>query len=379
MTGSANRTRSTGMRRTARIATVLVAVGLLMAMIVTASGPETPPLAPTRSFALGLSPGAGILDLEPEELERDLDIMAELGLSRLRLDFDWSRIEWSPGRYDWEQTDRIVDHANRRGITVHGLLAYTPDWARPAGTSDKRPPTDPALFADFAATTAARYQPMGVTSWEIWNEPNVEQFWEPEADPEAYARLFTAAVEAIRSADADAVVVTGGLAPARDRGEDLSAETFLHRMFDTLEPGLVDAVAVHPYSHPTRPSNRSKAWNLFGRLPAVRDIVAEAAGRPVPLWLTEFGAPTGTAEQAVSNSEQAAIVVEALQCAGRLDWVEALYLYNLRDRSGGAPDEAEDNFGLFAADGEPKEAAEALAGFGDVEPGDLVPSPCEGW
>ncbi|MGB5757850.1 MAG: cellulase family glycosylhydrolase [Acidimicrobiales bacterium] len=355
---------------------VLVAMGFVVNLL---RESDRPPSAPVGPVELGLSPGAWILDLEPAELERDLQLMADLGIGALRLDFDWSRIESTRGRLDWEPTDRIVEAAAAEGIAVHGLLAYTPSWARPPGTSDKHPPEDAGAFAGFATAAAERYRPAGVRSWEVWNEPNVENFWEGGADPESYARLLRATADAVRAVDPDAIVISGGLAPARDRDRELSAQTFLRRMFDELEPGLVDGVAIHPYSYPAAPSDRSKDWNLFGRLPAIRDLVAESQGRAVPIWLTEFGAPTGTSDAAVSEADQANIIGESLRCAGRLDWIGPLFLYNLRDRPGGAPDDAEDNFGLSSAAGEPKESGIVVREFQHLVPGTLVESPCEGW
>ncbi len=355
-------------------ALLAVAIGLNLVL-----DSDPPPMAPVATVELGLSPGAGIQDLDPAELERDLEIMADLGVTSLRLDVDWSRIESTRGRLDWEATDRVVEAAGRRGIAVHGLLVYTPAWARPPGTSDKHPPDDVLGFAGFARAATERYQPAGVGSWEVWNEPNVANFWEPGADPTSYARLLRATADAIRSVDPDATVISGGLAPARDRERELSPETFLEAMFEELETGVVDGVAIHPYSYPANPSDRSKGWNLFGRLPAIRDLVAEAEGRAVPIWLTEFGAPTGTADSAVGEADQAAMVGESLQCAGRLDWIGPLFLYNLRDRPAGDPDEAEDNFGLFTAAGEPKRSATVVREFRDIAPGTPVPSPCEGW
>ena len=150
-------------------------------------------------------------------------------------------------------------------------------------------------------------------------------------------------------------------------------------MFDELDQGVVQAVAIHPYSYPALPSDRSKDWNLFGQLPTIRDLVAEAEGQAVPIWLTEFGAPTGTADSAVSEAEQATMVSESLRCAGRLDWVGPVYLYNLRDRPGGDIAEAEDNFGLYRADGQPKASGVVVRDLQDIVHGSLVESPCEGW
>ena len=369
------------MSKRSAVVAILVAVAIAMAASTTSllRGPPPPPLAPAGEVELGLSPGASILDLEPWELERDLQLMTDLGIDSLRLDFDWSRLEGTEGQLDWDRTDRIVEAATERRIAIHGLLAYTPSWARPPGTSDKHPPTDIEAFARFAAGVTERYHEAGVDSWEVWNEPNVADFWEPGADPDTYARLLRATADAIRSVDPDAIVVSGGLAPARDRDGDLAPQTFLRRMFDELEPGLVDGVAIHPYSYPASPSDRSKDWNVFGQLPAIRDLVAEAGAEALPIWLTEFGAPTGSADTAVSEGEQANMVRESLRCAARLEWIGPLYLYNLRDQPNGDIGDAEDNFGLFWSDGRPKAAGIVVRETQHLVPGALVESPCEDW
>ena len=70
---------------------------------------------------------------------------------------------------------------------------------------------------------------------------------------------------------------------------EIAPETFLRQMYETLPPRTIDAVAIHPYSFPTVPSDDAD-WNPFPRLARMHDIVARAEGRSVPLWLTEFGA-----------------------------------------------------------------------------------------
>ncbi len=335
-----------------------------------------------RQAALGLSPGGWILDLEDTELRADLDAAIELGITTLRLDLDWSRIERSQGNFNWGPTDTIISEADQRGIQVLALLTYTPDWARPGEGSDKSPPNDDAAFAEFARLAAERYSDAGVFAWEVWNEPNVAGFWDaPDGpDPERYASLFQATADAVRTVDPDAFVLSGGLAPAKDRrGKEMSPETFLDLMFHNLEPGSVSAVAIHPYSFPTTPSDRSKDWNLFARLPSIRDLVADAEGKPVPIWLTEFGAPTGEAQNSISEERQAEIVREALLCVNQFNWAGPLFLYNLRDRPGGEPDQSEDNFGLLRENRQLKPSGTAVQEFQQIPTGDPVNSPCRDW
>ncbi|MFW2380186.1 MAG: cellulase family glycosylhydrolase [Acidimicrobiales bacterium] len=358
------------------------AVVLLLAVGVVVTTDRDVPQATKHPMTLGVSPGATILDLDDDALEADLSRMANLGINELRLDFDWSRIERTAGEYDWSNTDRIVEAASSHDITVHALLAYTPRWARPADTDDKHPPTDPEHFASFAAASVARYSERGLSSWEIWNEPNVASFWSAPSgpDPYAFAALVSVASDAIRSADPNAWVISGGLAPAKNEpGDEIAPETFLEDFFASVEPGSIDAVGIHPYSYPADPDDRSRSWNLFGRLPAIQDLARESTGSAMPLWITEYGAPTGDASRAVSDQSQARMISGALGCVNQIDWIERLFLYNLRDRVEGDAGDIEDNFGLFTADGSPKAAATAVQQFQSQEVGELISSPCDGW
>ena len=361
---------------------VILALAAICTVGIVAIGTRRIPQAPKQTMDLGISPGARILDVDDDTLRNDIERSAALGVREIRLDFDWSRIEASKGEPDWSDTDRIVEAAASADMTIHGLLTYTPRWARPAASSDKHPPTDPADFADFAAAAVARYEETGITSWEIWNEPNSRSFWSAPGgpDPEAFAVLVSAASVAIRAVDPDALVVSGGLAPAIDEaGVELSPETFLRTFLAEITPGTVDVVAIHPYSYPARPQDSSKSWNLFGRLPDIRDLVTEQSGAPLPIWITEFGAPTGSSSRAVSEQQQERIITDAVLCVNQTEWLEKIFLYNLRDRMGGDADDVEDNFGLFRADGQPKRSAEAVIGLQALEVGAPVDSPCVDW
>ncbi len=288
-----------------------------------------------------------------------------MGLTRLRLDFDWSRIEPTEGVLNWTATDRIVSAASARGITVHGLITYTPAWARPAGTNDKHPPSSDADFAAFSSLVVQRYRTRGVNSWEVWNEPNIPNFWSAPGGPDArrYAALLTTTAAAIHGADPTATVVTGGLAPAVDAaGVSIAPATFLTRLFATMDSGVVQGVAIHPYSYPALPT-AALNWNTFARLPEFQQVVAAGEGRALPIWITEFGAPTGSSSSAVSVADQEAIMRDALSCLTGVNWIGPVFLYNMRDRTGGDANDVEDNFGLLRADWSPKPVVAVLQSY----------------
>ena len=307
----------------------------------TSTAPEPGPLAAAppdprppslESNAIGVSPGSVILDLSPAEQERDLDRMVELGASWVRIDVDWSRVERERGEFDWSNLDGLVVAARQRGLHVLGLLAYTPDCARPGGTPDKAPPIDPDDFGGFVSRAVDRYAGH-IRAWEVWNEPNVSSFWYPSPDPGAYATLLVTAATAIRAADPEAVVVTGGLAPAiDDPGRELSPSTFLDLLYDSTPLTAFDVVGVHPYTYPGFPTEQQD-WNTFASLPDLRRLMVARGDAETPMWFTEFGAPTAGGARAVADDDQALMIEQAVVASRDWPWAGPLFVYSLRDRA----------------------------------------------
>ena len=307
--------------------------------------------------AVGFSPGFGLIDAAPATLRRELRGMREVGARQVRIDVSWARVESARGRYDWTDTDRVIRAARGARLRVLGILGYEPSWAGPAGASVG---LDPSAFADFAIAAAGRYSGR-VAAWELWNEPNLDRSWPAAPDPEAYAGLVALTGPRLRATDPSADVVVGALAPAvdADDGSGMSPETFLSRFYAALPRlGLFDAVSVHPYSYPALPGD-AQEWNTFHQLPAIHDVMVRAGDGGLKLWLTEYGAPTGRADRAVSQRRQARMIVSAVRRARRLDFVGPLFVYSFRDAGGDARD-AEDNFGILDHRGRPKASYWAL-------------------
>ncbi len=338
----------------------------------TAPGPTAPPpttttspgvtaAAASRPWQVGFADGVMPLQLSDADLARDLDGMAATGARWLRLDFYWPTIQaGGPQSWDWTNTDRVVLGAIARGMQILAMPAYSPESARPPGTDDHRPPLDPDTYARFVYKAVKRYAPLGVHAWEIWNEPNVDVFWPPKPDPTAYAALLERAAVAIRSVDAHATIITGGLAAAVDKadGTSLSARTFLSRVYAAGARGSFDAVGLHPYSFPAMPLDPSD-WNTFYNAPTLYQVMVDHGDGDKLIWGTEFGAPTGYAANAVTPEAQRDMLV-----AGYRDWAHwkftgPLFWYSWRDTATN-PNDREANFGLLAHDGTPKLALSAF-------------------
>ncbi|MGH9180923.1 MAG: cellulase family glycosylhydrolase, partial [Acidimicrobiales bacterium] len=348
-------------RRAVAVAAAVVASVMATASVATIA-PQPAAAAAGGGQGAGFSPGSMILWGSDADLARDLDAMAATGAAWLRLDFDWPSIEQQPGIFTWGPTDRVVTAARARGLSILALPTYTPAWLRPAGTSDKQAPSDPAAFAAFVAAATARYAPLGVSTWEIWNEPNIVQFWQPRPDPAAYTALLVAASSAIKAVDPAARVLSGGLSPAVDAadGSQISPLTFLAGIYAAGGGPALDAVASHPYSFPGRPLDPATAnWNQFYKLPQLHQVMVANGDGAKQIWGTEYGAPTA-GPGSVSEAEQAAYVSEAYAAFASWSWAGPLLWYSQRD-AGADPGDREHHFGLLNRDYSPKPAAAAFA------------------
>lgn len=169
-------------------------------------------------------------------LPGELSLLAGGGYRWIRMDMFWNTIEQEQGHYAFGEYDALVAAMAQRGIRIIFIL----DYGNPHYDHGFAPhsPEARAAFTRFAAAAARRYQGKGII-WEIWNEPNLDHFWSPQADVQRYGTLLLQTVAAIRRADPTALIVAPGTS-----GFDWPFWTALGDMgaFTRL-----DAVTVHPY------------------------------------------------------------------------------------------------------------------------------------
>jgi hypothetical protein len=345
-------------KSTALVAILGIAVvGALTAGVMVACASDSNPLRVTGDVA-GFSPGASFLWESQADQERDLDLMASTGAKWLRLDFPWPSIQPAATTWNWGPFDRVIALAKARNFTILALPSYTPTWAK--GTTGNSP-ADPNTFAAFMTAAVQRYAPQGVKSWEIWNEPNQSWSWSPP-DPAAYTRLLIKAYAAVKAADPTAQVLTAGLAPAADRpGQEVAPLTFVQGIYAAGGQGSFDAVAVHPYTYPSVPTDPSIAsWSPFAKMADIHRVMESNGDAAKKIWLTEFGAPTGTGTGAVSEARQPDMVTQGFIGRAQWTWTGPLFWYAGRD-SGTNLADREQNFGLWRNDFSAKPSAAVFA------------------
>jgi polysaccharide biosynthesis protein PslG len=303
-----------------------------------------------------------IAEADPATVSRQFDLMAAMKVTWIRADFDWAAIESERGQFNWDYTDRVVHEASTRHMNVIALIAYTPAWARQPATTSHAPPDQVSDYANFAKAAAARYAPDGVRTWEIWNEPNSNEFWQPRPDPDRYGQLFHAAAPAIRAVDPGATVLTAGLTRGADKADGtlLSQTTYLEHLYANGTAQLASAIAIHPYSFPWLPKEHPPSLvGGFYDLPNLHSLMVRHGDGGKKIWITEFGAATGTAAGAMSSADQAKTVLQARRQVQYWDWAGPLIYYELVD-AGNDPNDIQQNFGLVRTNLGLKPAAKAL-------------------
>jgi len=240
---------------------------------------------PRRGVDIAASPlsvGFETLDRGHFEPEKTWPYMAELGVKWARCQTGWARTERTRGEFDFAWLDEVVDPLRKMGIQPWFNLGYGNSLYTPG--ADKAAVGYVPLFSDDQVNAWLRY--VGriadhyrnrVRHWEIWNEPNITNFWKPrKPDPAEYVKLVRLTAAEIRQRIPDAVIIGGALA-----GIPMD---YLRRCLDAGMGDHIDKLSYHPY-RPVPEAGYDK------EVAEMRRLLARCR-RPVTLWQGENGCPS---------------------------------------------------------------------------------------
>jgi len=302
----------------------------------------------------GISNG-WMLDQTSAEIDRITEACAATRAKYFRADFAWSDVQWNGvDEWNWNNIDRLVESALSQDLELIGILTYFPPW------TDQN--ADTIFWSNFVYEVGLRYIPQGIRVFEMWNEPNLSNFF-PQPNVEDYVQqILIPGSNAIRKAAAELeveiTVISGGLAPAATDGINISQLDFVTGLYDFGAKDYFDALGQHPYCWPLAPDEESD-FNWFLKTEELRDVMLENGDADKLIWGTEMGWPTHLGATGVSEILQAQYLSKSYDLWNDWEWTGPLiwYAYN---NAGDNPSEPEDNFGLTDSNLNPKPSLNAF-------------------
>ena len=189
---------------------------------------------------------------------------------------------------DWSHFDRMVALAEKNHVKLLGIIGGSPLWLTSCPDARSRvwicAPRDPREWGRLAGEVA-KHARGKIDHWEIVNEPDAN--WAFTGSAEDYARMLSAAYDAIKSQAPDAKVVFGGVERPREHA-------WVERVFAT--PGAdaahkFDIAAVHLRLRLRNRLPELAVWLLDWRR------LLRGYGFDGPIWVTEHGYPAAPAWQ----------------------------------------------------------------------------------
>lgn len=193
----------------------------------------------------------------------------------------WPDLEPSKGQWRFDKLDKYVALAEQHNIEILLPLGTTPQWASslPNVKSGWQAPGFTASPADmkdwqtYVRQVVTRYKGR-IRGYEIWNEPNLKQFWIGSTDQ--LVTMTKDAHDIIKSIDPEAILVS----PAATGGPGVSW------LADFLSKGggrYVDVIGYHFYVFPQPPEA------ILPLVQKVKQAMKDNGAEDRPIWDTELG------------------------------------------------------------------------------------------
>ncbi len=269
-----------------------------------------------------------------EERTVVLDKLAAAGATWIRMDVGWAALEeqgqGEMGQWYVDRVRRWVDEADERGLKVLATVWATPQWADKGVGVNKAP--DPEEYATAARYLAGELRGR-VDAWQVWNEPNLDGFYDGTATD--YAALLRAAYPAFKAGDPDALVVLGG--------PSYNDVPWLTEVYDAGAAGSFDVMSTQPYMGPADLSpeapDNGEIWRMT-HVAAVRQLMVERGDGDLPIWFTEFGWSSHDVpaeepwKRGVTEQQQGEYLVDAPELIRtEFPYVTNVFWYTARNRT----------------------------------------------
>jgi polysaccharide biosynthesis protein PslG len=268
----------------------------------------------------------------------------------IRQQAPWQDLQAADGTIYWGELDKVVNDASASGVKVLLSVVRAPTWATENGTHGMPSRNNFAKFGDFMRQMAEHYKGK-VQAYEIWNEQNYAlENGGTVAPASYYVDMLEFAYKGIKSADPNAIVVSGSPTPTGTNRTDIAVDELIY--FDNMFRiqkfwNNVDVIGAHfggTYNPPDTkwpgnpgpgPGWRDNSEFYWRRIEDVRAVVTRNGHGDRQIWVTEIGWATANTtpgyEYGNANTldEQAQYLERAMQMARHdyAPWVGAKFRF----------------------------------------------------
>jgi hypothetical protein len=271
----------------------------------------------------------------------DFSRMAEGKVGSVRVILNWATIDptAAAGDNNFAAFDALMTDAANNDIDLLPFIYGTPEWV--ANGLDGRncsaskcvifaPKSAEAIdaFKTFTGEVVDRYGPNGtfwtdnpslpknpIEVYQILNEQNSETFFAPKPNAKQYAKILAAAADAIRSRDASAEIVLGGMPELSGSRKAIVGSKYLTQLYKVsgVEANF-DAVAPHPYG--------ATVAKVASQVEKYRKIMKQSGDSKADMYVTEVGAGSAKGGSSLNRGKD-----------GQADLLTDIYKYFLKKRN----------------------------------------------
>lgn len=268
------------------------------------------------------------------------DYAMKSGVKMMRIGSEWHGIEPQKGVYNLETLDRRIEAFTQDGVELVFLMAY--GNVLYSASNKTGPARKEAIdaFAKCLAVIAERYPQ--IQYFEVYNEPNLNGFWQPSENHRDYTYLLQVCDREVRKVRPDAKVAGAVVA---DGGA-----TWVGNMLSRNAYPYLDVLSFHPYIY----WNKNRVDSIYqSKLNGFTNKTLLYGGFKENI-ISEIGWPSYDVTLAHGCTEE----TQALETTKQFIFAEAnginrVMAYNFVN-SGYNPAEPEHNFGVVTRDGNTK-------------------------
>lgn len=269
------------------------------------------------------------------EPDKVADVMVKGGLSYVRDDSSGELIngKWYVRKNVKEKWKKMHD----AGINVIVIFFGSPTYGW-----NVMPTTDYEMdyYAKFCADLAEDLKGI-VNIFEIWNEPNLQEFNATMAPPATYIKMAKKVSEAVKERRDDVFLMGPG---TTSNGKDKVDTDYVYPLIEQGGLEYLDAISFHPYGW----SDGIGVENFIDRISELRQKMNEYGGEDKEIWLTELGFSAtmdANGYQSITREDQGRYECLMRATAKAYDLWDVWTLYCLFDRE--SRYETEHNWGLL--------------------------------